>query len=143
MDLVITRYLHFIFIFAIISSVVAEHLLIKEQMTRKEIKRMSVLDAIYGFAAIGVLAVGFYMWFYTGKTEFYGKNPIFHTKITLFVVVGLLSIKPTIFFLKQRKGNPDELVAVPKSLKMFLRLELLLLFVIPLLAVLMAKGYGL
>jgi len=143
MDVVIARYLHFIFIFAIVSSVVAEHLLIKERMTRREIRRMSVLDSVYGFAAIALLAVGFYLWFGTGRTEFYSKNPIFHTKITLFVAVGLLSIKPTIFFMKQRKGNPDEVVDVPKSLKMFMRLELLLLFVMPLLASLMAKGIGL
>jgi putative membrane protein len=48
-----------------------------------------------------------------------------------------------VFFIKNRKGNPDEVVSIPSKLFMALRLELLLLFIIPLLAGLMAHGIGL
>jgi putative membrane protein len=62
--------------------------------------------------------------------------------LTLFVLIGILSIYPTVFFLKNRKGDPLEEVAVPKGIFWALRLELLLLVIIPILAGLMAKGIG-
>jgi putative membrane protein len=58
------------------------------------------------------------------------------------VVIGLLSIYPTVFFLKSRKGNPDEKVKIPSAVFMMLRMELLLLLIIPLLAGLIARGVG-
>jgi putative membrane protein len=58
-------------------------------------------------------------------------------------VVGLLSIYPTVYFLKNRKGNANEVLSTPIVIIWMLRLELLLVFVIPFLAGLMAKGVGL
>lgn len=137
------KYLHFISIFAIVSSIVAEHLLLKDKMTRQEIKRVSILDSVYGISAITLLAAGMSLWFWVGKpAEYYSQNWIFHLKIGLFVVVGLLSIYPTVFFMKNRKGNADEVVDVPKTIKMMIRLELLILFIMPFLATMMARGIG-
>lgn len=139
------RYVHFISIFAIVSTLVSEHLLLKKSMTRSELARMARVDAVYGIAALTLLAAGLTLWFGgVGKpTAFYSGNWIFHLKITLFLIVGLLSIYPTVFFLRNRKGKADEVVAVPPKLFWMLRLELILLFIIPLLAGLMAKGVGL
>ncbi len=140
---ILLKYLHFICIFTIVSSIVSEHLLLKPQMTRLEIKRVAVLDSIYGFATILLLAAGFSLWFLVGKpAEFYSKNWIFHLKIGLFVIVGLLSIYPTRFFNKQKKGEESDLIEVPASIKYMIRLELLILFIIPITASLMAKGIG-
>ncbi len=141
---ILLRYLHFVSIFAIVSVVVAEHLLIKPQMSRKELKRMAIIDRIYGIAVVIVLIAGMSLWFSDiGKpVTFYSKNWIFHLKLTLFVIVGLFSIYPTVFFIKHRKGNPEESVTVPKIIVWCLRIELLLLFIMPLLAGLMAKGVG-
>jgi putative membrane protein len=138
------RYIHFISIFAIVGSLTAEHLLLKKSLTRAEIGRISRIDAVYGIAALILVAAGLTLWLGSiGKPAvFYSKNWIFHTKITLFVLVGLLSIYPTIFFIKNRKGNQDEIVNIPTAVFMMLRLELLLLLVIPLLAGLMAHGVG-
>lgn len=142
---IVLRYLHFISIFAIVGTLVSEHLLLKPQLTRKEIGRLASIDGIYGLAALLLLGVGLTLWLGgIGKpTDYYSKNWIFHTKLTLFVLIGLFSIYPTLFFLKNRKGNPYDLVSVPKSIFLLLRLELLLLFIIPILAGLMAKGIGL
>ena len=141
---IILRYLHFISIFAIVGSLVSEHLLLKKELTRKEIKRLATIDGVYGMAALTLLAVGLSLWLggYGKPSEFYTQNFIFHIKITLFATIGFLSIYPTVFFIKNRKGNPDEVVSIPKTIFMLLRLELLLLFIIPLLAGLMAKGIG-
>jgi putative membrane protein len=141
---IILRYIHFISIFAIVGSIVSEHLLLKKEMTRHELGRLARIDAVYGIAALSLLAAGLTLWLASlGKPAvFYTKNWIFHTKLTCFILVGLLSIYPTVFFIKNRKGNPDELVKIPSLIFWMLRFELLLLFVIPLLAGLMAKGIG-
>ena len=112
-------------------------------MTRKEIRRLATIDGIYGLNAILLLAAGFSLWFWVGKpAEFYSKNWIFMTKLTLFIIVGILSIYPTVFFLRQRKGDQNETIQVPSKIKMVVRLELLILFSIPLLASLMSRGIG-
>jgi putative membrane protein len=139
------RYIHFISIFAIVGTLVSEHLLLKKQLSRAEIGRLARIDAVYGIAALTLIGAGLTLWLGgVGKpSEWYTKNWIFHTKLTCFLLVGLLSIYPTIFFIKNRKGNPDEVISIPSKIFMMLRLELLLLFIIPLLAGLMARGIGL
>jgi len=139
------RYLHFVSIFAIVSTLVAEHLLLKNKMTRGELGRLARIDAIYGLAALTLLGAGLTLWLGSiGKpAEFYSKNWIFHTKISLYIVIGLLSIYPTVFFIKKRKGVPDETIEIPKAIFWMLRLEILLIFIIPILAGIMAKGIGL
>lgn len=138
------RYLHFVSIFIIVATLVAEHLLLKKELPRSVVSRIARVDAIYGLAALTLIGAGLTLWFSgVGKpTEFYSKNWIFHTKLTLFALVGLLSIYPTIFFLKNRKGNQEELVKIPSAIIWMLRFELLILFIIPLLAGFMAKGIG-
>lgn len=142
---ILLKYIHFICIFVIVGALVGEHLLMKSEMTRQEIKRVGVLDAMYGIAAVVILAAGFTMWFNDSiakSADYYSQNWIFLTKIGLFSIVGILSIFPSLFLSKQKKGNPDETVQVPKQMVWYIRIELLLLFLMPLFATLMAKGIG-
>ncbi len=138
------RYIHFISIFTIAATLISEHLLLKKELTRKEIGRLARIDGVYGIAALVLLGAGLTLWLGSfGKpAEFYSKNWIFHVKVTLFVCIGLLSIYPTVFFLKNRKGDPQEVASIPGKIFWMLRLEILLLFIIPLLAGLMAKSIG-
>jgi putative membrane protein len=138
------RYLHFVSIFAIVGTLVSEHLLLKKELTRNEIGRLAKIDAVYGIAALTLLIVGLVLWLGgVGKPAvYYTKNWVFHTKLTLFLIIGLLSIYPTVFFIKNQKGDLNERIEVPKIIFWSLRFELLLLLVIPLLAGLMAHGVG-
>ena len=78
-ELVLTRYLHFIAVFAIVGAILAEQFMVRKTMTRGEIKRVAKVDAIYGIGAILVLVAGLLLWFNVGKpAEFYTKNWIFH-----------------------------------------------------------------
>ena len=140
---ILLRYIHFISILTIVGVLVSEHMLLKKQMTRSEIARLAKIDAIYGLAALTLLVAGLTLWLggFGKPSVYYTRNWVFHLKLTLFLSIGLLSIYPTIFFLKQRKGNQDETIHVPASIFWMLRIELLLL--IPLLAGLMSKGIGL
>jgi len=141
---ILLRYLHFISIFAIVSSLVAELLLLKPILKRKEIERLAKIDGIYGFAVLVVLAAGMTLWLggHGKPAEFYSDNSLFHAKLGLFLVIGLLSIYPTVFFFKKRKGDPAELIPIPQTVLWIIRLEITLVFIIPLLAGLMAKGIG-
>lgn len=139
------RYLHFISIFAIVGALVSEHLLLKHTLSKKSIDQLSKIDGIYGLAVLSLLAAGLTLWLggHGKPTDFYSENPIFHIKLGLFVAIGLLSIYPTVFFIKNRKGDLQELVTVPRVIFWMIRLELLLVFLIPILAGMMAKGIGL
>lgn len=140
---ILVRYVHFVSVILLMAGVLGQFFLLRRQMTRRAIARVQRLDIVYALSVVGVLASGFAQWFLVGKpSEFYSANPVFHTKVTLFILVGLISIWPSVFLSKQRNGEETELVDVPKSLIWSVRFELLLLFLMPLLAVLMAKGYG-
>lgn len=139
------RYLHFLSILAIAGTLTAEAIMVKEKMNRKMIGTVARIDLFYGIAAITLLAAGLTLWLAgIGKpAAWYSRNWIFHLKLTLFIVIGLLSIYPTIFFLKKRKGDPNEEVPVPAIIRYSIYTELLLLAIIPMLAGLMARGIGL
>lgn len=135
------RYFHFLGIFAMFALLTVQHMLLKGQVAAGGMKKIAVIDAAYGAAALVVLLCGLGLWLWVGKPAgFYSHNWVFHTKVTLFVLVGILSIFPTLFILKNRKKTTT--VDVPKYIVMLVRFELLLLCIIPLLAVLMANGVG-
>ncbi len=136
------RYFHFLAILIMFATVCGQHLLLSKQIDAATLKKAFIIDAIYGISALLVLACGLSLWFILGKpAAFYNGNWIFHIKVTLFVLTGLLSIRPTVFFNKAR-GSKADIIDVPPSVLHIIRLEILLLAVIPLLAILMARGIG-
>ncbi len=135
------RYFHFLGIFAMFALLTVQHMLLKGQVAAGGMKKIAGIDAAYGASALVVLLCGLGLWLWVGKPAgFYSHNWVFHTKVTLFVLIGILSIIPTMFILKNRKKATA--VDVPKYIVMLIRVELLLLCIIPLLAVLMANGVG-
>ena len=100
-------------------------------------------DILYGFSALLVLATGLLKVFYFGKPPaYYGHNFIFHIKVTVYALVFLMSIYPTMQFIKARKTGADESATYPKPVGIIMRVEMVLLLIIPLLGVMMARGYG-
>lgn len=141
MDLIV-RYIHFTGIIILVSMIIAENILLKPKLSREELNKLVIIDGIYGVSALITLVAGLFLWFSASKpAAFYSENPIFQVKLGLFVFVGLLSLAPTIFLLKNRKTQVNEIV-VPIHLLLIAKIEVLILFVLPLLAVLMAQGYG-
>lgn len=140
----VLRYLHFVSIVIIAGTLASEYVLLKKFLTRPEINRLARIDALYGVAALLLVGAGLTLWLggFGKPTVFYSNNWIFLTKLSLFIIIGLLSLYPTVFFLKNRKGNPDETVMIPSAIFWILRIEILLLLIIPVLAGLMARGIG-
>ena len=143
-ELVITRYLHFIAVFAIAGAIITQQFMISKTMTRNEIKRISKVDTLYAIGVILVLIAGLLLWFAVGKpASYYSRNWLFHTKLTMFLVLGLASIYPSIFFMRNKKGNDlDTKIDVPFMVILFLRLELLIIVILPILASFYSLGIG-
>lgn len=145
---ILIPYLHYISIMALMGSLISEHLILKPRLSAQQIRSLAGIDFVYGISAILVLVTGLLRWFVYGKgSEFYLSNPLFHTKLTLFVILGVLSIFPTVKFLKWRKQvkkgeDPAVEEKTVKRLLMYIRIELLLVAVMPLLAVMIARGVG-
>lgn len=141
---ILLRNVHFISIFTIVGALFSEHLLLKKSLSRSEVGRLAKIDGVYGLEVLVLLAADPTLWLgaYGRPAEFYSNNPLFHTKITFFIAIGILSIYPTVFFIKNKNGDREENIKVPDIIFWMVRPELLLLFVIPILAGLMAKGIG-
>ena len=84
------------------------------------------------------------IWFEKGAA-YYFANHAFLTKLTLFIIVGQLSIVPTVAFLSWR--NPIRSGQVPavaaerlKRVRMIVHVELAAIVLIVLCAAIMAKG---
>lgn len=139
----LVRYLHFLGIFVVFAAVLGQHLLLKGTVPRSVVGKAQRFDIAYAVAVVIVLATGLLQWFSGSKPAvFYTSNPVFHAKLTLFLFIGLVSIYPSVFMGRNRKGDPSELIAIPSGLVHCVRLELLLLVLMPLLAVIMSKGLG-
>ena len=137
------RTLHFVAIFVLAGALVIENMALKPTINGEDARNLAKVDAVYGIAAVLTLLFGLTLWLWVGKpSEFYSLNPIFQFKLGLFFLLALLSIYPTMFFLRNRKSTADA-IEVPAAICLLAKLELVLLFIIPLLAFLMARGIGL
>jgi putative membrane protein len=142
-------YIHFIGIMVLMGALITEHLTLKPGILKQQIKSLAGVNLIYWIAIILVLASGLLRWlvFDPKGVDFFSKNPLFHIKLTVFFIMAIISIFPTIKLRKwnkqARQGNHLDVSDrdIKKQL-MFIRIELLLLAIMPLLAVMVALGKG-
>ncbi len=136
----ITKYLHFISIFGMIAFLVSELILVKSTMTRSALKSVGRIDGLYGLAAILAVGAGLTLWFGVGKGfEFYNHG-VMHLKLTLVIIVGLISIVPTVFFIRNGKGDPHVNITVPSKIRKLIIIQLCLLACIPFMGTMVAYG---
>jgi putative membrane protein len=139
-------FLHHAAAFLLVAVVTVELVLLKHELSLSSARSVLRMDAAYGIAALVLLVVGFLRVFYTEKgSAYYFHSGPFIAKITLFVIVGLLSIRPTLQFMSWRKALAAGQVpalddATRRRIRVTLHVELTLLFVIMLCAVMMARG---
>jgi len=144
----ILAYLHFAAIFTLIWFLAKEWTLLRVGFANVDIERLASADAGFGIAAGSVLVTGALRAAFGIKGwAFYAHNPAFHVKVGLFVLVGLISIAPTIRFLRWRKARrSDAAFRVSemewKSARRLVMIELHLVALIPLAAVIMSRGLG-
>lgn len=145
---VLVVYLHFVAMILIAVSLAVEYLICVPGLAREKVKLLARIDLLYLIAAILALATGVarLVWFGKGA-GFYLYNPVFYIKLALFVAVGLISVPPTMQYLRwvrMLKTGAGEAAADFEVLRVrrYLLAELVLFAFIPLLAVLMARGIG-
>jgi putative membrane protein len=143
MTSIVTYYLHFLGIGLLFATLAVELALFKPTVSGAVARKLAKIDGLYGFSALLMITTGLLQVFYFGKpAEYYGQTFIFHIKMTVVLIVLLVSIFPTIKFVKARNTPDDDEASYPKSVGLMLKIEMALLVIIPLLGVLMANGYG-
>ena len=141
-------WLHITAILILASTLGAEALLMRAQRGPATLVALARADLIYGISAALVLLTGLAR-LHAGAhgAAFLTANPVFWTKMALFVVIGLLSILPTVRFIQWRRAQRTDAAFWPEDAE-FIRvrrlvfIQLHLLAFVPLAAALMARGIG-
>ncbi len=141
-------YVHWLAIFTMVTFLASEAALCRvEWMNARLVERLARVDMLYGIASVVVLVTGLVRtWWGVKGGGWYWSNPLLHAKLTLFVVIGLLSIKPTLTYLRWRKTlrstgalpTDDEVRRTRKTVMV----QAHLIPVVALLAVFLARGFG-
>ena len=144
----ILAYLHLLAILTMVVFISSEAALCRVQwLNAAVVERLAKVDRVYGIAAIMVLATGVArtVWGVKG-TAWYWTNPLLHVKLTLFIIVGVISIFPTLTYVRWRKtlrttGALPAEADIRKTRKLVM-VQAHLIALIPLVAVFLARGFG-
>lgn len=141
-------FLHHLFAFTLVASLVYEFIAFRKGMTIEEARRIQRVDLVYGISAGILLVIGLLRVFLFEKgVNFYIHNPFFWVKMAAFAIVGLLSIDPTIRYIRWNKvvsrDNPPEISESEyKRTRLVLWLEVAGIVFILLAAPMMTRGIG-
>lgn len=141
-------FLHHVAAFALVSALAIEFALTRSELTVKNARTILIADAVFGASAATILVVGFLRVFFFEKgAAYYLHSTPFIAKLSLFAVIGLLSIYPTRRFLAWRPSLPQGAIpevepATMRTLRTLIHAELACVVVVVLCAALMARGVG-
>jgi putative membrane protein len=139
-------FLHHVAAFTLVGALAVEFVLIRSELTLATARKLQATDIVLGIAAGVVFVVGMARVFYFEKgAAYYFSNHAFLTKLSLFIIIGLLSIIPTVEFLSWRKAVKRDEVPVMaarklRSVRMIIHFELAAVVIILLCAAIMARG---
>jgi len=139
--------LHHLGILTVFGVLVAELALLCLQPSRRWVEVIAGVDLGYGTAAGFVLAAGFARVAWGVKDAgFYLGNPVFWMKLGLFVVIGLISVAPTLTYLRWRRaaraGGALPGAAEVVRARRWVLLQTVLFAALPMLAAMMTRGLG-
>ena len=141
-------YFHYTAIFLLFAFLTVEAMLLRVALDANAVRLLGRVDRWYFAAAMLALVSGLSRLFWGVKgAGFYSGNPIFYGKVVLFIAIGILSIPPTMQFIRwsrQLAANAAFVPAKPerRRARRWVMIELHLAALLPLLAVLMARGIG-
>ncbi len=139
-------YLHHLAAFLVVGTLMVELVLLRGELTPASARSVLRMDMVYGIAALVLLVVGFVRVLHTEKgSMYYFSSGPFLVKLALFILVAVLSIYPTIKFMGWRKALregrvPNFAAGTGRTIRMLIHIELTLIFVIILMAIMMARG---
>jgi putative membrane protein len=141
-------FLHHVAAFTLVAAFAIEFVLIRQELSMRNARTILVADAVAGASAGALLVVGLLRVFFFEKgAAYYFHSVPFLAKLTLFVLVALLSIYPTREFLSWRHSLKEGRAPVVSALKQrtirsVLHVELAAIVLLVLNAALMARGIG-
>ena len=134
--------------FTLVACLVYEFITFRKDLSIAEARRIQRADLVYGITAGLLLVAGLLRVFYFEKgVNFYTHSPFFWVKMAAFTLVGLMSINPTIRFLRwNRQIEAGQAPAVSevefRRTRLLLTLELAGIVIILIAAPMMARGIG-
>lgn len=142
--------LHHLLVYGLVAMLVAEAVLLRAPtLAGESVQRIARLDAGYGLTALLLIVAGLSrIGFGLKAHDFYLHNPWFWAKLGTFLAIGLLSIGPTLRFLRWRRALRADPAFVPAAAelaraRMQVRLQLALLALVFIFAAGMARHGGL
>jgi putative membrane protein len=139
-------FLHHLAAFTLVSAVAIEFALIRQELTLSSARRLQATDMVLGMAAGALLVIGLLRVFLFEKgASYYFHSHAFLLKFSLFIVVGLLSIIPTMEFLSWRDAVGAGQVPAISAQKLrrvtaVIHGEIVAIVIILLCAAIMARG---
>jgi putative membrane protein len=134
---------HHLLIFGIFGIICAEFWAVRPGVTSATAARIASIDLWYGIFAAAVILVGFGRAIFAAKGwAYYSHNAFFWAKIATFAAIGILSVPPTITFIRWRKSDAMPGDADIRRVRRYLHAELALFVFLPIFAAHMARGYG-
>ena len=141
-------YLHYTAIFLLFAFLVVQLILVRGPLDLRTVRLLGRMDIWYFSSAGAALATGFLRATLGAKgPDFYFNAWPIYAKIALFLAVGIISVKPTLTFIQWRRAfEKDAAWQVPADeqarIRRLIMIEVHLAALIPVFAVIMARGLG-
>jgi len=141
----ILAYLHFSAIFILFAFLTVQLMMLRGPLDARGIRLIGRADLWYFGAAIAALLTGFLRLGLGAKgADFYMSAWPFYVKIALFFAVGIISVQPTMSFIRWRRSLDDPAWKLPEAeqrrVRRLVMIEVHLAALIPLFAVIMSRG---
>ena len=141
-------YAHLLAIFTMVVFLASEAALCRvEWLNAAVVERLGKVDMVYGISAGLVLLTGLARVFLGSKgAAWYAHNPLLYLKLAMFLVIGLVSVKPTLMFVRWRRalrasGTLPDAAEIKKARRLVM-VQAHIFPLIPLAAVFLARGFG-
>lgn len=144
LDLILAIF-HHLLVFGFAAMIAVGMTRLRPGINGPDLVRLAKLDAGYGATAGLIVAIGVLRVLYGVKgAAYYLPNPWFWGKMATFAVMGLISIRPTLTFLKWRKAQAADPAFAPADAEVaqtrrYMVWQLGLLLLVAVLAATMAR----
>lgn len=141
-------YFHYSAIFLLFAFLTAEAMVLRNPLDAGAVRLLARVDLWFFAAALLALASGLMRLYWGAKgAGFYTANPVFHVKMAMFIAIGILSLPPTLQYIRwARKLKVDARFEPPeperRRIRRLVMIEIHLAALLPLFAVFMARGIG-
>lgn len=144
---VILPWIHYVAIVTLSGAIFAKLYLMKLPASSDIVRLLPRIDRLEGISAVIVFITGLArVWHGAKPAEFYWQNGLFHGVVGLFVLAALLSLIPTVRFMRWKRALeadgalPDALTL--RKTRVFSHVMATVVVAIALMITLVAKGYG-